>query len=271
MAPPANTNNPSLHSAKLQNILNPIVPEDQSHTQNNPPPYHMVVDPRAPIPNLRNPYDPEDEEKEDEDDLPEVTINATTQIRGHGNIISVPPMDAVRIAGLLHTMMYGPPGQQQHAPQQAAPNTWPHNNNYTSPSYSHTTQTHIPPYGTTSRTRMRFPKMNITVNCGATIFGDKNVVGPGLGDIARQMQLARSQQQAQAAAAAQAQAARTQGFQSQPIPAMSMPVPIMTPMMRARSESDSGRSDSSSSSGKRKAEGAAEFSPGAKRRDSHDY
>jgi len=232
----------------------------------------MVVDPRAPIPNLRNPYDPEDEEKEEEDDVPEVTINATTQIRGHGNIISVPPMDAVRIAGLLHTMMYGPPGQQHHTPPQAGPNGYYHNT-----PYSHTTQTHTSPYGTTSRTRMRFPKMNITVNCGATIFGDKNVVGPGLGDIARQMQLARSQQQAQAAAAAQAQAARTQGFQSQPIPAMAMPVPIMTPMMRGRSESESGRSEasrassSSSVGGKRKAEDEVEFSPGAKRRDSHDY
>lgn len=50
------------------------------------------------------------------------------------------------------------------------------------------------------------------MNCGATIIGDRNIVGPGLGDIARQMQIAQrnqaallAQQRAAAMAAGQAQ------------------------------------------------------------------
>jgi hypothetical protein len=53
--------------------------------------------------------------------------------------------------------------------------------------------------------------VNITVNCGATIIGDRNIVGPGLGDIARQMQLA----QRNAAMQAHQQQQQTQILQQQ--------------------------------------------------------
>jgi cytochrome c551/c552 len=197
----------------------------------------MVVDPNTPIPNLQSPYDPEDDEKDDEEALPEVTINATTQIRGHGNIISVPPMDAVRIAGLLHTMMYGPPGQH--------------------------TQTDFHPGARQATMRKHdIPKLNVTVNCGATIFGDRNVVGPALGDIARQMQVARQQQM-------QAQSSAKSGIQN-PCPAVPAPVPILTPM-RSRTGSESGESDTSSIGSKRKAGDDVEDSPEPKRSRMQNY
>ncbi|KAI0620098.1 hypothetical protein PtrSN002B_003528 [Pyrenophora tritici-repentis] len=77
-----------------------------------PPAYHMVVDPSMPIPNLRNPYDhmEEDDDKDDED-TPEVTINAATQIRGHGNIVSIAQMDSMRVANLISTILTGDPNK----------------------------------------------------------------------------------------------------------------------------------------------------------------
>jgi cytochrome c551/c552 len=225
--------NQGLHDSKLDTILS------SQHMPAHPPPsYHMVVDPNAPIPNLRSPYDPEDDEKDDEDELPEVTINATTQIRGHGNIISVPPMDAVRIAGLLHTMMYGPPGQSSQS------------------------GLHSPNEARAGRTK-GIPKMNVTVNCGATVFGDRNVVGPALGDIARQMQMARNQQ-------TQAQGNIRPGTQHQPCPAVPPPISVLTPM-RSRTSSECGESDASSTGSKRKAGDDVEGSPEPKRPSVHDY
>ncbi|KAI4940221.1 hypothetical protein J4E86_011187 [Alternaria arbusti] len=84
----------------------------QSYQEDNqaPPAYHTVVDPSLPIPNMTNPYDPQDEDcdaQETPDDTPEITINAATQIRGHGNIISVAQMDSVRIANLIATVLSG--------------------------------------------------------------------------------------------------------------------------------------------------------------------
>jgi hypothetical protein len=118
-----------------------------------------------PIPNVRNPYDPEEEEEEKEDqDTIEITINAATQVRGNGNIISNAQMDSMRIATLIATMLNG--GKM---PEPATP-----------------TQ----PRALESEERMKIPKINITVTCGATIIGDRNIVGPGLGDIVRQMQIA---------------------------------------------------------------------------------
>jgi hypothetical protein len=204
----------------------------------------MVVDPNAPIPNLRSPYDPEDDEKDDDDELPEVTINATTQIRGHGNIISVPPMDAVRIAGLLHTMMYGPPGQS-----------------------STQSGLHTPPHEPRAMRTKGVPKLNITVNCGATVFGDRNVVGPALGDIARQMQLARNQMQAQQQNMHSRAGATSQ---HQPCPAVPPPISILRPM-RSRTASESGESDASSTGCKRKAGDDSDGSPEPKRPSVHHY
>ena len=145
-----------------------------------PPAYHMVVDPEAYTSSMSSPYDPEiEEEREDsEDEIPEITINAATQIRGNSNIISIAQMDSVRIANLIATVLSGEP-----RPLDAAGSTSP-----TTP----------PPAPVTNLSSSRAERkkqrsglnFNITVNCGATIIGDRNIVGPGLGDIARQMQLA---------------------------------------------------------------------------------
>ena len=75
-----------------------------------PPAYHTVVDPTLPIPNMTNPYDPQEEDcdtQETPDDTPEITINAATQIRGHGNIISIAQMDSVKMANLIATVLSG--------------------------------------------------------------------------------------------------------------------------------------------------------------------
>lgn len=145
-----------------------------------PPAYHMVVDPEARTPNMSSPYDPvaEEEREDSEDESPEITINAATQIRGNGNIISIAQMDSARIASLVATILCG----DSAAPSDSTASTPP-----ASP----------PPVPVTSLSSTRTERkrkgglnVNITVNCGATIIGDRNIVGPGLGDIARQMQLA---------------------------------------------------------------------------------
>ncbi|KAF2463370.1 uncharacterized protein BDR25DRAFT_397207 [Lindgomyces ingoldianus] len=154
-----------------------------------PPSYNMVVDPHDPIPNLSNPYDPgEDKDEDDEDeesDIPDITINAATQIRGHGNIISMPPMDSAKIAGMLYTMLNGcPPPQPRPQPQSHAQG--PLAQGQASSASNANTQSP----GQTRQTfslGKPFQKINITVNCGATIIGDRNIVGPGLGEIARQI------------------------------------------------------------------------------------
>ncbi|KAF1944559.1 hypothetical protein EJ02DRAFT_452416 [Clathrospora elynae] len=198
--------NSALQDAKLQSLLPPSTNrlESQTSAENMPAPpaYHMVVDPKLPIPNMRSPYDAEErkeeDEEKDEDDSPEITINAATQVRGHGNIISIAQMDSVRIANLINSMLNGDKAAHVACPP--------------SPQSPHTATR----AEETSRTEVRgvkkFANINITVNCGATVIGDRNIVGPGLGDIARQMQMAQrnqaalhAQQQAQQAAAGQGQ------------------------------------------------------------------
>lgn len=187
--------NPALQSAKLRSLLSSSLqqtsrssaPEDMPA----PPAYHMVVDPNTPIPTVRSPYEELEEEDKDEDDTPEITINAATQIRGHGNIISIAQMDSVRIANLIYVMLNGGKLPEAQAPP--------------SPPLSETPTSSTPDTATTTTTTKtkQFPRINVTVNCGATIIGDRNIVGPGLGDIARQMQLAQRNQALHAAQQAQ--------------------------------------------------------------------
>ncbi|KAH7095852.1 hypothetical protein FB567DRAFT_513557 [Paraphoma chrysanthemicola] len=162
-----------------------------------PPAYHSIVDPHAPVTDTRSPYDPEEEEKEDEEDTPEITINAATQVRGNGNIISIAQVDSVRIANLIAILLNGKIPQPEGPPQ-----TPPE------PLHGHTLPSIASMTGEQKPAR-QLPKLNITINCGATVIGDRNIVGPGLGDIARQMQLAQRnaalQRQQQAQAQAQAQ------------------------------------------------------------------
>jgi len=169
--------NQALSDAKVQTILLTLLhqqPRPNTATAEDmpaPPSYHSVVNPNAPIPNMHSPYHPEDEEEDEDeedkdDETPDITINAATQIRGNGNIISITQMDSVRIANLMGMMLYRP-----QAAQAPTPALKPVKN---------------------------FLKFNITVNCGATVIGDRNIVGPGLGDIARQMQASQRNQALQA-------------------------------------------------------------------------
>ncbi|KAF2656540.1 hypothetical protein K491DRAFT_596702 [Lophiostoma macrostomum CBS 122681] len=202
----------------------------------SPPAYDTVVDPSAPIPNLRNPYDPElDSDLDSAEDIPEVTVNATTQIRGHANIISTPPVDATRVAGLLYNLMYG-----------GAP---PHPSTASSAS----TPTLASPQDSVGlRTRMSPLKINITVNCGATIVGDKNIVGSGLNDIARQMQMANKTRP-------NIPALMTQASQAGQASQGAMPTPPMSRNPSTGSESDA------RGALKRKAEGEADGAPDLKK------
>jgi hypothetical protein len=180
--------NLGLNNAKLQAILQSRYTNSRTTSEADdmpaPPAYYSVVESSVPIPNVRNPYDPEEEhDNNDDDETPEITINAATQVRGNGNIISIAQMDSVKIAT---PSSQSPQGQ-------------------TLPSLASMTSLPRP-----------YPKINITVNCGATIIGDRNIVGPGLGDIARQMQMAQRNQ------AAQAQQQQQQAAQNQrPSPAAS--------------------------------------------------
>lgn len=217
-----------------------------------PPAYEMVVDPNAPIPNLRSPYDPEEEEDKT-DEIPEVIIHAATQIRGHGNIISVPPMDATKIVGMLHTMLFGPVSPTSPVPPQNAATQGASDHGH--------------------EARMKALRINITVNCGATVVGDKNIVGPGLGDIARHMQVAnRNQaQRATTTTAAGATAGATSGATTRATaPFLEGLVTGMT-TPRSQTASESGRSEASEASGvagrKRKANGEVEGGPEGKRRE----
>jgi hypothetical protein len=165
-----------------------------------PPAYHMVVDPAVSIPNVDSPYDSEDEADKDGDGTPEVIINAATQIRGTGNIVSIAQMDSARIATLVTTLL-----NEGSLPNVAGPPQTP----VSSPS--------------SSRTELRtktYRKLNITVNCGATIIGDRNIVGPGLGDIARQMQIAQRNAVILAAQQKQRQQQQEQQNAAQRVPPM---------------------------------------------------
>lgn len=160
-----------------------------------PPAYHMVVDSEALRTTTSSLCDTEEEEKmesSEDEETPEITINAATQIRGNGNIVSIAQMDSMRIANLVAKILSG----------DIVPDTSTTPLTPPSPLQAPVTQLR------SSRTEHRKKgvlNINITVNCGATIIGDRNIVGPGLGDIARQMQLAQRnaalqahQQQAQA-------------------------------------------------------------------------
>lgn len=168
-----------------------------------PPAYHMVVESEARTPNMSSSYDPETEEEREnsEDDTPEITINAATQIRGNGNIISIAQMDSARVANLVATILSGSP-----IPSDPVAQTPP-----TSPTSPPQAPVISPSSARTEGKKKSSLNVNITINCGATIIGDRNIVGPGLGDIARQMQIA----QRNAAMQAQQQQQQNQTLQQQ--------------------------------------------------------
>jgi hypothetical protein len=185
--------NSALNNAKFQSILQSLNNTSRPSNETDmpaPPAYHTVVDPNDPIPNVRNPYDLEEEDEKDDEDVPDITINAATQVRGNGNIISIAQMDSARIAHLIAIMLHGGKMPEPTSPLQ--------------PPQAQTLPS-LASLVAEPKLSRPFPKINITVNCGATVLGDRNIVGPGLGDIARQMQVAQRTQAMQAQQAAQNQ------------------------------------------------------------------
>jgi hypothetical protein len=221
-------------------------PHSSSHIEDQiptvaPPAYHTIIGPNMPMSNITSPYDPLLQEAVDsnphetsDDDTPEIIINAATQIRGHGNIISIAQMDSVRIANLISTVLSG------QDPTDSTTDT-----NKTEQGEDTTTTARRPPtpitptrreHTSTTQVRgvKRFSNINITVNCGATIIGDRNIVGPGLGDIARQMQIAQRNQAAllaQQRAAAAAVGLGGQGGQGVKLPSSPQEAHLMGQQM----------------------------------------
>jgi hypothetical protein len=100
-------------------------------------------------------------------------------------------------------------------------------------------------------------KINITVNCGATIVGDKNVVGPGLNEIAKQMQMANRNRPGTPASASAPQA--SQAVQGQALQG-TLPTPPMS-----RNSSLTGGESRAGAAPKRKAEDEADGAPDLKK------
>ncbi|KAF1994069.1 hypothetical protein P154DRAFT_527309 [Amniculicola lignicola CBS 123094] len=182
-----------------------------------PPAYHTVVDPQNPIPGLtNNPFTPDDVDP-DEEEIPEITINAATQIRGHGNIVAIQPMDVRKIAELVVGVLRGEMPNENGSTPAPVPTT------------NETTQR-----GTIGKP---WPRINIVVNCGATIVGDRNIVGPGLGDVAKQLH-PRNLGQTAARATPESSASSSASGPSYAIPSGQAPTP---PPSRSLSESAEGR------------------------------
>ncbi|KAH7114214.1 hypothetical protein B0J11DRAFT_540410 [Dendryphion nanum] len=238
--------NRALYSAKAHLLSQDL----QKRLSQMPPPpaYHLVVDPnnahtgipiQTPFGAVRSEEEAEETgiEEEEEDDVPEVTINATTQVRGHGNIISVPQMDSVRIAGMVYCMLNGMPLAPM-SPTQATSSTTSDGQTQPTAQTPPNTSTNSSTQSTSStstntngrRPLKAFPKINITVNCGATVIGDRNVVGPGLGDIARNIQVAnqRAQMHQMQARATQAAQSMVPGIQIPATTPTQMPTPPMS-------------------------------------------
>ncbi|KAL1607703.1 hypothetical protein SLS60_002638 [Paraconiothyrium brasiliense] len=253
-----------LHNAKLQTILSnsqrvqrqgssPTVPNLELESEREidmppPPAYHSVVDPAETLPEMMHRlYDTVEEEEEKNGETPEININATTQIRGHGNIISIAQMDSMRIANLLAILIHGgiPPnaqGQPQGQDQQGhQPNTPP-----TMPGVAQLL----------AHEKREFPKININISCGATVIGDRNIVGPGLGDIARHMQLAQQRQaQAQQQQQQQPSQAHPNSKSAQPQrPVFGYPAPSQAPLATPPMSRSSSFGSEGSAGAKRKAE-----------------
>ncbi|KAL6703256.1 hypothetical protein ACN47E_010044 [Coniothyrium glycines] len=204
--------NPALRSAKLQTLLpvsssrNTSCLAEEENCMNTtgmpaPPAYHMVVDSQQPTTNMYTASYTHDESQhtlkdcdsdfECESDIPEITINAATQIRGSGNIVSIAQMDSARIANLIAGLLNG----ETISPESPTATSSPSSPLPSSPPQPQTPLATTPSLPTCSRITQqpRPPKQNlhITLSCGTTIIGDRNIVGPGLGDIARQVQIAR--------------------------------------------------------------------------------
>lgn len=254
--------NPGLHNAKLQTILSnwqtsqsAPSPDSESETDMSPPPaYHTVMQsPESLAEVMHRLYDAEEEDEMKGTETPEININATTQIRGHGNIISIAQMDSMRIANLLAILIHGgiPPQTQANAQAQQE-------------------NVHVPgPEHRPAQEKRVLPKINININCGATVLGDRNIVGPGLGDIARHMQLAQQRQQAQQQAQRQQQqnhASPNAATTQPPRPVFGFPAPVPAPLATPPMSRSSSYGSAGSGGVKRKAEEERTETPAKKER-----
>jgi hypothetical protein len=208
--------NLALQNSKLQTLLQDRQQATSPGSEMPPPPaYHTVVDPTAPLFNMHSPYDADDEDKDGEE-TPEINVNAMTQVRGHGNIISVAQMDSVRIANLIVSLLHGTvPPSPSDAPYAPQPEAASLDSTQTERPGAQRYQHDANRSRAWRRAIRNIPKINVTVNCGATIVGDRNIVGPGLGDIARQMQMVQAQRTQMAQRMAQQQQQQAAQHQQQ--------------------------------------------------------
>ncbi|KAF2145643.1 uncharacterized protein K452DRAFT_315841 [Aplosporella prunicola CBS 121167] len=98
-----------------------------------------------------------DEGEEEENTEPKcLDIDASTTIHGSQNIIAIQPVDGPRITALLVSLLQGQANTQAYAQQQPRP----------------------PP---TLPTLLHGHKINVRIDCGVRIVGDRNVLGgPGI-------------------------------------------------------------------------------------------
>jgi hypothetical protein len=128
VASPATPTNPATPGTRYH--LDPI-----DACSDSPPAYNLAVDPHTPIPNIaNNPYHQNSSSSEDsdagsnsednsqdgpyyqepKDDMPEMTVNVTSQIKGHENIVSVNAMDAKSIAEMVRAVAKESAGTQMN-------------------------------------------------------------------------------------------------------------------------------------------------------------
>ncbi|KAF2739853.1 hypothetical protein EJ04DRAFT_259100 [Polyplosphaeria fusca] len=159
----------------LAKIITHIFPESRTPLPepdvNMPPPsYEQVVDPNAPLPNMENPYDEEDSDSEveeleaeaeakrraaaqadaDNNDIT-ITVNSAIHVRGHGNVLGA--MSEERIQDILKELLRVEEGHRANV----------------------------------SLAATRRPRIHLTVTCPMTVTGDRNIVSPNLGDVAKFM------------------------------------------------------------------------------------
>ncbi|KXT02803.1 hypothetical protein AC578_5391 [Pseudocercospora eumusae] len=133
-----------MDSSSITHLTQKILTERARQRQSNPTP-------EAPPP----PYseDDDDMDSENEEELPvQLTLNATTSIKGSNNLIPTSPsllQDATRFSTLL-----------LHAVNQI-----------------NAANTHANSEATESSKLRRHLRVDLTINCGVSVVGDRNVIG----------------------------------------------------------------------------------------------
>ncbi|KAF2706738.1 hypothetical protein K504DRAFT_64366 [Pleomassaria siparia CBS 279.74] len=192
--------NPLNNAPALQ--LRPNQHVDLDHGSPSPPPaYHTVVRPNDPIDWGHNPYhpesdgdeesnpDPSDAEAESDDssdeESPDVNVNAAAIVLGSGNMVTVTPLTAHEVANAAMSIVreINPFATHQTTPTLQGPG-------------GASSQLEVASQATDQALPER--SLNITVNCGTTIIGDRNLVGPQLLNVLQSFRARMYNQQRQA-------------------------------------------------------------------------